>query len=125
MESMSINWTATALGAALAYGLGMIWFSPLMFGKTWSTGSHNIEPPQQPPILAMVILLLGIIALAVVVGLTASIDALGTAIAAILAVVLIVAGMDLFSQKTGKATLVDAGYIVACGVLMIISQGIL
>lgn len=60
-----------------------------------------------------------------VVGLTETTGALLTAITAILATALIVAGMDLFSQKTGKATLIDASYIVAAGVIMIAAQGLL
>jgi hypothetical protein len=30
--------------------------------------------------------------------------------------------MDLFSQKTGGATLIDAGYIAAMGAIMILAQ---
>ena len=48
-----------------------------------------------------------------------------TAVGAILAIALIVAGMDSFSQKSGKATAIDAGYVVVSGVLMILAQGLL
>lgn len=120
-----LNWAAVGLGTALAFGLGMIWFSPLMFGRIWARGSHGIQPPASTPVAAMAVLLLGLLALALVVGLTAMTDALGTAIAAILAAVLLVAGMDLFSQKTTGATLVDAGYVLAGGALMILAQGLL
>ncbi|MEX0283241.1 MAG: DUF1761 domain-containing protein [Paracoccaceae bacterium] len=120
-----MNWPAVGLGTILAFGLGMLWFSPLLFGRAWSEGSHNIQPPDSPPILAMVVQLLATVMLALVVGLTETTGALFTAIAAILAVAGFVAGMDLFSQKTLKATVVDAGYIIACGVLIILAQGIL
>ncbi|MDX8348519.1 hypothetical protein SLH49_11020 [Cognatiyoonia sp. IB215446] len=73
----------------------------------------------------MVIQFLGTLVLAIVVGVTATADALFTAILAIVTVALFVAGMDLFSQKTGKATLIDAGYILACGAIMIVAQGVL
>ena len=125
MDVAMLNWPAVALGTVLAFGLGMLWFSPKMFGKAWSEGSHNIQPPESPPVLAMVLQLLATILLAVVVGMTATDDALGTALAAIFAVALFVGGMDLFSQKSGKATMVDAGYVVVAGALMIFAQGIL
>lgn len=125
MDLSLINWPAVALGTVLAFALGMLWFSPRLFGKAWSIGTHNIQPPSSPPVLAMVIQLLATFVLALVVGMTETTDALLTAIAAILAVALFVAGMDLFSQKSGKATLIDAGYVVAGGALMVVAQGVL
>ncbi|MFT6073542.1 MAG: hypothetical protein ACJAZ1_000448 [Yoonia sp.] len=73
----------------------------------------------------MVIQFVGITLLALVVGITETNQAIMTAIGAIFAVPLIVAGMDLFSQKSGKATMIDAGYVVASGVVMIAAQGLL
>ena len=67
----------------------------------------------------------GIVLLALVVGMTETNQAIMTAVGAILAAALIVAGMDLFSQKTVRATMIDAGYIVASGAVMILAQGIL
>ena len=125
MEFSLVNWPAVGLGTVLAFVLGMLWFSPMMFGKTWAAGSHNIQPPASPPIAAMVIQFLATLVLAIVVGLTETTGAIVTAILAILAVALFVAGMDLFSQKSGRATMVDALYIVAGGALMIVAQGIL
>ncbi|MEY1555791.1 DUF1761 domain-containing protein [Yoonia sp. R2331] len=120
-----LNWPAVIAGTIAAFILGMLWFSPKLFGKAWSTGSHNIQPPDSPPVLAMVVQLLGTFALALVVGLTETYQAIGAALAAITATALLIAGMDLFSQKTVKATLVDATYIIAAGVLMILAQGVL
>jgi hypothetical protein len=74
--------------------------------------------------MAMVIQFVGTALLALVVGMTETDQAIMTAIGAILAVALIVAGMDLFSQKSGKATAIDASYVVASGVLMILAQGL-
>ncbi len=120
-----MNWTAVVVGTIAAFGLGMIWFSPMMFGKAWAKGSHNIEAPASAPVAAMITQFMGIALLALVVGITETDQAIMTAIGAIFAVALFVAGMDLFSQKSSKATLIDAGYIVAAGVLMILAQGLL
>lgn len=125
MDFALINWAAVVLGTLAAFALGMVWFSPKMFGKSWSTGSHNIAPPASPPVAAMVIQFIGTAILALVVGMTETNEAIMTAIGAILAVAFFVAGMDLFSQKSGKATMVDAGYVVAAGALMIAAQGLL
>jgi hypothetical protein len=54
-----VNWPAVLLGTVLAFGLGMIWFSPRMFGKIWSEGSHGIAPPAQMPVAAMVVQFIG------------------------------------------------------------------
>lgn len=125
MDIADMNWAAVALGAMAAYALGMLWFSPKMFGKSWAAGSHHIQPPASPPGMAMIIQFIGTVTLAFVVGMTETNEAIMTAIGAILAVALIVAGMDLFSQKSAKATLIDAGYVVAGGALMILSQAAL
>lgn len=125
MDITLMNWAAVALGAVAAFGLGMIWFSPRMFGKAWAAGSHDLQPPQKAPIAAMIVQLAGIVLLALVVGMTETNQAIMTAVGAILAAALIVAGMDLFSQKTVRATMIDAGYIVASGAVMILAQGIL
>ena len=117
-----MNWLAVIVGAALAFGLGMIWFSPVMFGSAWAAGSHGINPPASLPVTAMLIQGVGTLALALVVGLADTGGLIGTAILAILAASLLVAGMDLFSQKTGGATLIDAGYIAAMGAIMILAQ---
>ncbi len=124
MDIELMNWTAVITGTIAAFGLGMVWFSPLMFGKVWALGSHNIQAPEKPPVLAMVVQFLGTAVLALVVGITETDQAIMTAIGAIVAVELFVAGMDLFSQKSGKATLVDAGYVLAAGALMILAQGL-
>ena len=120
----NLNWLAVILGAAAAFGLGMIWFSPMMFGKAWEEGSHGIRPPDSLPVAAMLVQGLGTLALALVVGLTVAGGLLGTAILAILAASLLAAGMDLFSPKSARATLIDAGYIAAMGAIMLLAHAI-
>ena len=120
-----MNWPAVIAGTLAAIALGMVWFSPMLFGKAWAAGSHAIQPPAAPPVAAMVTQFAGTAMLALAVGLTETTGAILVAVAAILAVALWVAGMDLFSQKSGRATLIDAGYVVASGALMILAQGLL
>lgn len=125
MDFSLVNSLAVIVGTVAAYALGMIWFSPMLFGKAWAAGSHDIKRLDSPPVPAMIVQLIATFVLALVVGMTETTEALLTAIAAIVAAALMVAGMDLFSQKTGKATAIDAGYVVVGGALMIVAQGLL
>jgi hypothetical protein len=120
-----VNWPAVLLGTALAFGLGMIWFSPRMFGKIWSAGSHNIQAPARPPVGAMGIQLLGTFLMSWLVGLTAVNDLLLTALLVILTIGLLQVGAGLFAQKSRAAALIDGGYVVMMGALMIVAQGLL
>jgi hypothetical protein len=120
-----MNWLAIIVGAIAAFGLGMIWFSPVMFGKAWVKGSHEIRPPASPPVAAMLVQGLGTLVLALVVGLTVAGGLIGTAVLAILAASILTAGMDLFSQKSAAATLIDSGYITAMGALMLLAHAVL
>lgn len=125
MDAAELNWPAVIAGTVAAFALGMIWFGPRLFGRGWAQGSHGLTPPDSPPVAAMVLTFAGLFLLALVVGMTETDEAIGTAVMAILAVAVTIAGMDLFSQKSGGATLIDAGYILASGVLMIAAQAIL
>ena len=120
-----MNWLAIVVGALAAFGLGMVWFSPIMFGKAWVEGSHRIKPPDSPPVAAMLVQGLGTLALALVVGATVAAGLTGTAVLAVLAASILTAGMDLFSQKSAAATLIDAGYIAAMGAIMGLAHAIL
>ncbi|MFN0113155.1 MAG: DUF1761 family protein [Paracoccaceae bacterium] len=123
-EFANVNWAAVLLGAAAAFGAGFLWYGPV-FGKAWARGSHGITAPQKPPLAALALNLAGIVLLAVVVGVTATTDALLTALAAILAAAALVLSGSLFSQKSTAAALIDGGFVVAAGALMIVAQGIL
>ncbi len=123
-ELADLNWLAIIVGTVLSFGLGMFWFSPVMFGKGWSAGMQNLQPPSSPPIFAMVVQLIGTFLLAFVIGITATNDALVTAILAILSVMVLMAGNALFKQNAGYTVAVDSGYTLAMGVIMIAAQGI-
>jgi len=123
-ELIEVNWLAVIVGAVLAYGLGMLWFSPKMFGERWSAGMNNLQPPASPPVGAMVLQLIGTFALALVVGITATQNMLITAILAVLAVAILQAGTALFKQNAAATATIDAGYTIAIGAIMIIVQGV-
>lgn len=121
----NVNWLAVIAGTVVAYGLGMLWFSPRIFGTGWAAGNRDLQVPSSPPVSAMIVQLIGIFLLALVVGVTATTDALITAILAILAAATLIAGGGLFAQKNGYAVRVEAGYVIVTGVILIAAQALL
>lgn len=120
----NVNWPAVLLGTVAAYALGMLWFGKL-FGTAWARGSHGIQPPKSPPVPAMLVQLIGTFLMAWLIGATETQQAIWTALVAILAIASLQLGGGLFSQKSATAALIDGGYVVAAGGLMILAQGIL
>ncbi|MEO6298596.1 MAG: DUF1761 domain-containing protein [Paracoccaceae bacterium] len=120
----NLNWPAVIVGAVAAFALGMVWFGPI-FGKAWATGSHGITPPSRLPLGAMAAQAVGTFLMAVVIGATETQQALVTAILVILGFAALQLGGGLFSQKSPVAALIDAGFVVAMGVVMIAAQAIL
>ncbi|MEO8244869.1 MAG: hypothetical protein ABI832_21505, partial [bacterium] len=64
-------------------------------------------------------------AMALVIGATETLRDLPTAIVAILAIAALQLGGSLFGQKSPGAAMVDGGFVVAMGVVMIAVQAIL
>lgn len=121
---MDVNWTAVIAGTFVAYGLGFLWYGPV-FGKTWAAGSHGISPPTRLPIVAMVLQLVGTFLMAWVIGATATINALATAVFVILSIASLLTAGSLYGQKSTVAAMIDGGFIVVMGVVMILFQGVL
>lgn len=121
-----VNWLAVIVGAVAAFILGWLWYSPKLFGTKWAEGAGvSVEDGAGPPAAAMIFQAVGTLLLAWVVGVTAAADALLTIILiTITFVVLIIAG-GKFSQKNSYVIGVEAGYVAAMVVVMIICHAIL
>ncbi len=72
----------------------------------------------------MILQLIALFVLALVVGMTAQTHALTTAIVAILAGATLVMAQDAFSQKSTAAIMIDGGFVVFAGAIMIVCQGV-
>ncbi len=120
----NVNWLAVIVRTLVAYGLCMLWFGPV-FGKVWAAGSHGIQPPLRLPPPAMAVQLFGTFLMAWVIGATAAINALGTAIVIIVAITALQLAESLFSQKSPAAAFIDGGFVVAMGAMIIVAQGLL
>ncbi|NND40753.1 MAG: DUF1761 family protein [Silicimonas sp.] len=123
MESEALNIPAVAAGAVAAFVLGWVIYHPRVLGTVWANGS-GVALDGTPPILAFVMQILALISLALVIGLTATVNLLGTALLAILSAALFVASGGAFQRKSNGAILTDVVYIIGAGALMIVMQGI-
>ncbi|MEP2784230.1 MAG: DUF1761 domain-containing protein [Pseudoruegeria sp.] len=127
METVAepLNILAVIVGAVVAFLLGWLWYSPVLFGKKWAEGSGvELGTADEMPAFAMGAQMVALILLSLVVGLTATHNALFTAILAILAAAGFVVSGGAFVRKSAYAIRVDFGYILAAGIVMIICQGI-
>lgn len=124
-EFANVTWIAVGVGAIAAFLVGWLWYSPILFIKGWAAGSGvDIDNGSAPPVLAMVAQFLALLLLSLVIGITATQDMLLTAIAAILAAAAFAVSNGAFAGKSAYAMMVDGGYIVVAGAVMIICQGI-
>ena len=124
MEAEALNIVAVVVGAVAAFLAGWVIYHPRVFGTAWASGS-GVDLGGSPPAIAFVAQIVGLIALALVIGMTATISFLGTALLAILAAAALVVSGGAFLKKSGPALVVDGGYIFAAGVLIIVAQGLL
>ncbi|MFM2355420.1 MAG: hypothetical protein RLZZ528_1156 [Pseudomonadota bacterium] len=122
--TQGVNWIAMIAGTLAAFALGMLWFSPRLFGKAWAAGSHGIVPPATPPLGALALQLAGTFLMAWIIGITAVANHLLTAILVILTIAILQLAGSLLSQKSAGAALVDGSYVLAMGVLMVVAQGV-
>lgn len=125
-EFALVNWLAVGVGTVVAFIVGAFWYSPKLFGTKWAAGSRvELGAASQMPVFAMVAQFIALFLLALVVGITATTDALITAIVAILAMATFTASMGGFVQKSRYAIMVDFFYVIVSGIVMILCQGLL
>ena len=127
--TMSVNWIAVIVSAVIAFLLGWIWYSPKVFGAKWAKGvgislddASCSVADQIPPMITQAI---GTFLLAWVVGITAFHNALHTLILITLTIVALVVAGGLFAKKSANAITVEATYIIAMVIIMVITHAIL
>ncbi len=121
----NLNWIAIITGTIASFLLGWVLYSPGVFGRKWAEGSRvELGSASSMPVFAMATQLVALFALSLVIGITATTNSLGAAIAAIIAAALFAVSGGAFIKKTGYALAVDGGYIIAAGVLMIAAQAL-
>lgn len=127
MEELTnnVNWLAVIVGFIVAFGLGWLWYSPKMFGDKWAAGiGVDLETASGMPAAAMVTQAIGTFLLAWLVGITAANNALLTIILIVATIVVLQISGGYFTKKSKSVIAIDAGFIVAMAVVMIVVQGI-
>jgi len=128
------NWLAIGVAAIVYFALGALWFS-VLFGKSWMAG-HNISPPTTPeakaqmkkqmPLLMIKTFLMNIV-MALVIGIfvhaLGSVNCmagikLGLALSVIACIPMVMSHM--YTMKSFKLCVIDAGYHVVGVTLMTI-----
>jgi hypothetical protein len=122
----NVNWLAVIVGAVLAFVAGWLWYSPILFGAKWAEGSRvAMGTADEMPKMAMLLQALALLLISTFIGMTAAAGALTTAIVAILGIAAFNMSAGAFIKKSNYALLVDGGYAILIGIVMIVVQGIL
>lgn len=125
-DGATLNWLAVIVGAVLSFLAGWLWFSPMLFGVKWAEGSRvELGTADEMPKLAMAAQGIALLLISTLIGLTAASGSLFTAIVAILGIAAFSVSIGAFVKKTNYALMVDGGYVIAFGIIMIVVQAIL
>ena len=121
-----VSWLAVVAGAVVSFLLGYFWYSPKLFGTKWAEGSGvKLNTADKMPMLAMATQGVGLLLMSWFVGVTANSNALYTVMLATIAFTVLQFSGNSLSGKSNYARWVDAGYWIACLVIMVIAQGLI
>ena len=124
-EITAVNWLAVIVGFVVSFMLGWLWYSPKMFGVKWAAAiGVDLGTASDMPVGAMVTQAIGTFLLSWVVGITAANEALLTIILVVLTIVVLQVSGGLYTKKKQPALIIDAGFVVAMAIVMIICQGL-
>lgn len=122
---LNINWLAIIVGFVVSFVLGWFWYSPKLFGQKWADGvGVKLTDSSQVPVVAMIAQAIATFFLAWLVGITAAKEQLLTIILVILTLAIFIFSNGKYVKKSTTALMIECGYILVMGVIMIICQGI-
>ena len=120
-----VSWVGVIVGFAASFMLGWLWYSPKLFGKKWAEGAGvSLSDECSMPAFAMITQSLGTFCLAWLFGITAASEALLTIILVLVTIMLLIVANGKYAQKSNAAVGIEAAYILAMGVIMVVCQGI-
>lgn len=128
MEEITTNvsWLAVIAGAVVAFIVGWLWYSPILFGKSWAKGNGvELGSASDMPVGAMVLQAIGLFLIAWFVGVTAVESKLMTFILAVVAFGVFQASNAMFIKKPGNVVIIDLGYLLVSAIVMFAAQAIL
>jgi len=120
-----VSWIGVVVGFVLSFLLGMFWYNSKGFGTKWAEGvGISLNDGSPFPVAAMIMQLLGTFGLAWLFGITAASNSLLTIVLILATIILIVVSNGKYAKKSNAAVSIEGGYIVAMGIIMLVSQGI-
>ena len=128
MEQLTsgVNWLAVGAGTVASFVLGWLWYSPMLFGKPWAAAAGITLPEagsSEFPVVPLITQLAATFLLAWLIGVIQASLPLAALIIATIA--LFIAANDMFVKKGTAAILVECGFVVAIGTIMIAVHSIL
>lgn len=122
----SVSWLAIIIGAVLAFVVGWVWYSPILFVKKWAEGvGAKMADANQLPIDAMLTQFFGMLLLSWIVALFADSGHYMIIMLIVLTFLSLQYANNTFVGKTRYAKMTEAGYILVSTLVMIIVQLVL
>lgn len=124
--TIGVNWLAVGITTFLCFGLGGLWYSPIMFGVKWVEGvGVAIEDGASQPVAALLVQLVGTCLFAWLVALAMGSGAMPLAkmIALTTSVLLVASG--LFGDNSLYAALEEGAFVVAMFTIVVLCHEIL
>ena len=123
---MDVNWVAVVVGAIIAFILGWLWYSPMLFGTKWASGvGINIDDKSGPPIKALVTQAFGTFLLAWVVGITETTGSIELTALIAVTMALLIKANGFFVNKSKYAITTESSFILVMVVVMILTHAVL
>jgi hypothetical protein len=123
--TLNVNWIAVLVGAAAAFLIGWLWYSPMLFGKKWAEGMGvEMGSASDMPVNAMALQAIGLLLVSWFVGVTAASNLLATVILATVAFTVLQLSGGMFGKQSTYARNSNAGYWIVAVAVMIVAQGI-
>ena len=123
--SLGVNWIAVAVATIASFGLGAIWYSPILFQKPWLEGIGVSADDNDSAALPMLMQFIGTFLLAWLVGLFAARAALATTILVGLTIAFLLAAGGLFARKSLQAVVIEVAFVAAMLMIMITTHALI
>lgn len=114
----NITWTPVIVSFVLAFGLGWLWYSPVMFYEKWRSGKGG-EMVQHPLWMPMSAQLGSTFLLAIIINLATNDGHIGHAVLVGVTIAGFIKANGFYTGKTTSAISVEVGYIVAVLLVML------
>ena len=122
---MDVNWTAIITGAAVAYVLGALWYSPTMFGNQWMKAVGIPKNDKTPMAHAMITQGFGTFFLSWLVGIAAATNSLQLAALVAFTAAALIKANGLFAMKKMIAIKIEVGFVLAMVVVMVLAHAVI